>query len=91
MFIFCFIATCLYIPKLNQLNISKTAPGMMSSTELVGEGPIFLTIKKVRGKPFMIELKENIQKMRSENILRFLLMNNKVITHNSLLGMMLKF
>ena len=63
----------------------------MSSTELVGEGPIFLTIKKVRGKPFMIELKENIQKMRSENILRFLLMNSKVITHNSHLGMMLKF
>ena len=55
---------------------------MFETKNIVGEGPIFLTIKKVRGKPFMVELKENIQKMRSENILRFLLMNNKVITHS---------
>ena len=40
----------------------------MSSKESVVEGPIFLTVKKVRGKPFMRELKENIQKLKSENI-----------------------
>ena len=45
----------------------------MSSKELVGEGPIFLTIKAVRGEPLMRELKENIQKMKDENIIRFCL------------------
>ena len=45
----------------------------MSSKELVGEGPIFLTIKPVRGESLMRELKENIQKMKYENILRFLI------------------
>ena len=43
----------------------------MTSSELVGEGPIFLTIKPVRGEPLMRELKENIQKMKDENVLRF--------------------
>ena len=43
----------------------------MSSKELVGEGPIFLTIKAVRGEPLMNELMENIQKMMDENVLRF--------------------
>jgi len=42
----------------------------MTSKELVGEGPIFLSVKPVRGKPMMNELKENIQKMRNENVLR---------------------
>ena len=51
----------------------------MSSKELVGEGPIFLTIKAVRGEPLMRELKENIQKMRDENIIRFLFGSNKFI------------
>ena len=51
----------------------------MSSKELVGEGPIFLTIKAVRGEPLMRELKENIQKMRDENIIRFLFDSNKFI------------
>ena len=49
----------------------------MSSKELVGEGPIFLTIKPVRGEPLMKELKENIQRMKDENVLRFDL--NKLI------------
>ena len=48
----------------------------MASQELVGEGPIFLTIKPVRGEPLMRELKENIQKMKDENILRFEFYNN---------------
>ena len=47
----------------------------MSSKELVGEGPIFLTIKPVRGEPLMIELKGNIQMMKDENVLRFGLIN----------------
>ena len=47
----------------------------MSSKELVGEGPIFLTIKPVRGEPLMSELKGNIQKMKDENVLRFYLIN----------------
>ena len=42
----------------------------MTSKELVGEGPIFLSVKPVRGKPMMNELKESIQKMRNENVLR---------------------
>ena len=41
----------------------------MSSKELVGEGPIFLTIKAVRGKPLMKELKENMKKMCEENVI----------------------
>ena len=41
----------------------------MSSKELVGEGPIFLTIKAVRGEPLMKELKENIKKMCEENVI----------------------
>ena len=51
----------------------------MSPKELVGEGPIFLTTKAVRGKPLMRELKENIQKMTEENIIRSLCDNNKLI------------
>ena len=51
----------------------------MSSKELVGEGPIFLTTKAVRGEPLMRELKENIQKMIDENIIRFLYDNDKFI------------
>ena len=43
----------------------------MSAPELVGEGPLFLTIKAVRGKLLMKELREKIQKMRDENTLRF--------------------
>ena len=43
----------------------------MSSNELVGEGPLFLSVKAVRGEPLMRELKENIQKMKNENVLRF--------------------
>ena len=43
----------------------------MSSKELVGEGPLFLSVKAVRGEPLMRELKENIQKMKNENVLRF--------------------
>ena len=42
----------------------------MTSNELIGEGPIFLSVKPVRGKPMMNELKESIQKMRNENVLR---------------------
>ena len=42
----------------------------MSSKELTGEGPIFLTIKAVRGKPLMKELKENILQMKNENVIR---------------------
>ena len=42
----------------------------MSNKEL---GPIFLTVKAVRGEPFMRDLKENIQKMRKENVIRFYL------------------
>ena len=42
----------------------------MSSKELVGEGPIFMTVKPVRGEPLMNELKENIKKMKDENVLR---------------------
>ena len=41
----------------------------MASEELKEEGPIFLTIKPVRGEPLMKELKENIQKMRDKNII----------------------
>ena len=43
----------------------------MSSKEYEGEGPIFLTVKPVKGEPMMIELKANIQKMRNENVIRF--------------------
>ena len=42
----------------------------MSSKELVGEGPLFLTVKPVRGEPLMKDLKENIKKMKDENVLR---------------------
>ena len=42
----------------------------MSSKELIGEGPMFLTIKAVRGKPLMKELKENILQMKNENVIR---------------------
>ena len=44
----------------------------MSYKNYKGEGPIFLTIEEVRGEPLMKELKENIQKMMNENVLRFL-------------------
>ena len=43
----------------------------MSTKELVGEGPLFLSVKAVRGEPLMRELKENIQVMKDENVLRF--------------------
>ena len=43
----------------------------MSSKEYVGEGPIFLTVKPVKGEPMMMELKANIQKMRNENVIRY--------------------
>ena len=43
----------------------------MEPKELVGEGPIFLTVKPVRGEPLLKELMENIQKMRNENVIRF--------------------
>ena len=42
----------------------------MSSMELVGEGPIFMTVKPVRGELMMKELKENLRKMRHENAVR---------------------
>ena len=42
----------------------------MSSKELEEEGPLFLTIKPVRGEPLMKELKENLQKMRDKNVIR---------------------
>jgi len=42
----------------------------MSSKELEEEGPLFLTIKPVRGEPLMRELKENLQKMRDKNVIR---------------------
>ena len=43
----------------------------MSDKELIGEGPIFLSVKEVRGEPLIRELKETIQKMRNENVIRF--------------------
>ena len=43
----------------------------MSDKELIGEGPIFLSVKAVRGEPLIRELKETIQKMRNENVIRF--------------------
>ena len=43
----------------------------MSTKELVGEGPLFLSVKAVRGEPLMRELKENIRVMKDENVLRF--------------------
>ena len=43
----------------------------MASKELVGEGPLFLSVKEVRGDPLMEELKENIQNLRNENVIRF--------------------
>ena len=43
----------------------------MASKELIGEGSIFMTLKPVRGEPLMNELKENIQKMKNENFIRF--------------------
>ena len=42
----------------------------MSDKELIGEGPIFLSVKAVRGEPLIRELKETIQKMRNENVIR---------------------
>ena len=44
---------------------------IMDSKELVGEGPIFLSIKPVRGEPLMRELKAHIQNMEKEKIIRF--------------------
>ena len=38
---------------LTALKIRESTLGILSSKETVGEGPIFLTIKKVRGKSFM--------------------------------------
>ena len=43
----------------------------MSHDEWIEEGPIFLTIQRVRGVPLMKELEANIQKMKNDNIIRF--------------------
>ena len=43
----------------------------MSTKELVGEGPLFLSVKAVRGEPLMREFKEKIEKMTNENVLRY--------------------
>ena len=62
----------------------------MSNKELVVEGPIFLSVKPVRGKPLMMELKENIRRMRNENVFRFYL---NILIHSLYvsLDMMLRF
>ena len=44
--------------------------GEMPDKELIGEGPIFLSVKEVRGEPLIGELKETIQKMRNKNVIR---------------------
>ena len=51
---------------------------IMASKEYVGEGPIFLTVKPVRGEPMMMELRENIQKMMNENVIRFLYLRYEI-------------
>ena len=51
--------------------------------ELVGEGPIFMTVKPVRGELMMKELKENLRKMRHENAVR-LYLNHTIATWNYL-------
>ena len=43
----------------------------MDSKELIEEGPIFLTVKPVRGEPFMKDLSEEVQKMMDNNLIRF--------------------
>ena len=57
---------------LNDEILSVKLNSIMASKQYVQEGPIFLTIKPVRGEPMMKELRENIQKMMNENVIRFL-------------------
>ena len=42
----------------------------MSTKEFVGEGPLFLTIKEVRGEPMMKQLEDEINMMKINNVIR---------------------
>jgi len=46
----------------------------MSTKEVLGEGPLFLTIKKVRGEPMMKQLEDKIKMMKSKNVIRSIFM-----------------
>ena len=47
----------------------------MSSRELVKEGPLFLTIKAVKGKPLLKDLMQKIDYMVKDTIIRWEIVN----------------